>query len=97
MQPYPLPNSVLVMDNTIIHHFNGIQELVEARQALCFFVFVITQIVYPSGCKLVYLVQYSPDLNPIEEGFSCMKAWIQACYYDVLAELQNKVLHLAVE
>ena len=26
---------------------------------------------------LVYLPPYSPDLNPIEQGFSLMKAWIR--------------------
>jgi transposase len=26
--------------------------------------------------RLVYLPAYSPDFNPIEEGFSAMKAWI---------------------
>lgn len=25
--------------------------------------------------RLVYLPAYSPDLNPIEEGFSCIKAF----------------------
>ncbi|RPD67716.1 hypothetical protein L226DRAFT_422876, partial [Lentinus tigrinus ALCF2SS1-7] len=29
MQPYPMPNSVLIMDNAIVHHFDGIRELVE--------------------------------------------------------------------
>jgi len=32
---------------------------------------------YGSGVKLVYLPPYSPDLNPIEEFFSWMKAWIR--------------------
>jgi transposase len=27
--------------------------------------------------QLVYLPAYLPDFNPIEEGFSAMKAWIQ--------------------
>lgn len=27
--------------------------------------------------KLVYLPAYSPDLNPIEEAFSVIKAWLQ--------------------
>ena len=26
--------------------------------------------------KLLYLPTYSPDFNPIEEAFSCIKAWI---------------------
>lgn len=28
--------------------------------------------------RLAYLPPYSPDYNPIEEGFSAMKAWIRA-------------------
>ncbi|KIO16634.1 hypothetical protein M407DRAFT_53523, partial [Tulasnella calospora MUT 4182] len=32
MQPFPNPNSVLVMDNCAIHKIAGIQELVEERQ-----------------------------------------------------------------
>ena len=31
-----------------------------------------------SGMRLVYLPTYSPDLNPIEEAFSALKAWIRA-------------------
>lgn len=31
MQPYPNPNSVLVMDNSSVHHFQGVREKVEAR------------------------------------------------------------------
>lgn len=27
---------------------------------------------------LLYLPTYSPDLNPIEEAFSCIKAWIHS-------------------
>jgi hypothetical protein len=30
-----------------------------------------------SGCRLLYLPPYSPDFNPIEEGFSAFKAWIR--------------------
>jgi hypothetical protein len=31
MQPWPLPNSVLVMDNARIHHVPGIREMIEER------------------------------------------------------------------
>ena len=31
MQPFPLPNSVLVMDNTSIHIVSGIWEMIEGR------------------------------------------------------------------
>jgi hypothetical protein len=33
MQPYPSPNSVLVMDNCRIHKHPAIQELIESRSA----------------------------------------------------------------
>jgi hypothetical protein len=34
MNPYPLPNLVLVMDNCSTHHVDGIWELVKARYVL---------------------------------------------------------------
>lgn len=30
-----------------------------------------------SGMRLCYLPPYSPDFNPIEEGFSAMKTWLR--------------------
>ena len=29
-----------------------------------------------TGTKLIYLPPYSPDLNPIEQAFSSIKAWL---------------------
>ncbi|KZP30735.1 hypothetical protein FIBSPDRAFT_669857, partial [Athelia psychrophila] len=60
MNPYPLKNSVLVMDNTSQHHFEGLCDIIEAH-----------------GIHLCYLPPYSPDFNPIEEGFSAMKTWLR--------------------
>lgn len=37
--------------------------------------------------RLVFLPAYSPDLNPIEEAFSSIKAWIRANRDYVLGEL----------
>ena len=59
MNPYPQNNSVLVLDNASVHHFDGLCELVEGQ-----------------GMRLRYLPPYSPNFNPIEQGFSAMKAWI---------------------
>jgi len=73
MNPYPQPNSVLVMDNAIQHHFDGLREMVEAR-----------------GCRLQYLPAYSPDLNPIEEGFSAMKADLRRNRDYCLAEMSDE-------
>ena len=73
MNPYPLPNSVIVCDNASVHHFDGLRAIVEAR-----------------SCRLPYLPPYSPDFNPIEEGFSSMKAWIRANNAYVLGELAGE-------
>ena len=72
MQPWPLPNSVLVMDNAAIHHVDGVREMVEAH-----------------GSCLIYLPAYSPDLNPIEEAFSSIKAWLHANHNYVLSEIEG--------
>ena len=37
--------------------------------------------------RLVFLSAYSPDLNPIEEAFSAIKAWIRSNRDYVLEEL----------
>jgi DDE superfamily endonuclease len=39
-------------------------------------VMIATYSFLTSGMRLVYLPPYSPDFNPIEEGFSAIKAWI---------------------
>lgn len=63
MQPYPGPNSVLVLDNCSIHKAPEIRELIESR-----------------GMRLEFLPPYSPDFNPIEEGFSALKARLRRNY-----------------
>ena len=30
-----------------------------------------------AGVNLIYLLSYSPDLNPIEEAFAQLKAWFK--------------------
>jgi transposase len=41
----------------------------------------ITQMCYDAGVKLVYLPPYSPDLNPIEEFFAELKAFIRQSWH----------------
>ena len=72
MQPWPLPNSVLVMDNAAIHRVDGVREMIEAH-----------------GSRLIYLPAYSPDLNPIEEAFSSIKAWLRGHRDHVLGEVEG--------
>lgn len=60
LNPWPLPRSIVIMDNAKIHMYKELQALIHATGALLFF-----------------LPPYSPDLNPIEVGFSLLKRWIQ--------------------
>lgn len=69
MNPYPQPQSVLILDNCNIHKSKALQEIIEAQGwsfSLRWFMFLITAI----GCILKFLPPYSPDMNPIEESFS---------------------------
>lgn len=34
----------------------------------------------PKGVRIIFLPPYSPDLNPIEEAISKIKAWIRRNY-----------------
>ena len=73
MQPWPLPNSVLVMDNVMIHQVDSVWEMIEVL-----------------GLCLFYLPAYSLDLNPIEEAFSSIMAWLCGhCDY-VLGEVEGQ-------
>lgn len=38
----------------------------------------VEQIIEATGAILIYLPPYSPELNPIEEVFSIVKAWIRS-------------------
>ena len=37
----------------------------------------VRELIQSRGCKLLYLLPYSPDLNPIEEGFSKVKVLLR--------------------
>jgi transposase len=61
LAPSLRPAQVVVMDNLSSHKGPRVRELVEAR-----------------GGELLYLLPaYSPDLNPIEEAFSKLKALLR--------------------
>jgi transposase len=51
---------IVFMDNVSVHKVDGIEEAIEARGAIPF-----------------YLPAYSPDLNPIEQLFSKLKAMLR--------------------
>lgn len=73
MNPYPAEQSVLVLDNCRIHHNNAIVELVHAAGQLLLFQGCNISEIF-TGCLILYLPAYSPDLNPIEESFSACKS-----------------------
>ena len=37
----------------------------------------VRELIEERGCELIYLPAYSPDLNPIEEAFSKIKAMLR--------------------
>ncbi len=47
MNPYPQKNSVLVLDNASVHHFEGLREMVEARCVTS------STITFPSDLRLI--------------------------------------------
>ena len=75
MQPFPAPNSVIVMDNCQIHKHPAILELIESRYACLFIldIFLLTFLLLFRGMRCEFLPPYSPDYNPIELAFSAMK------------------------
>ncbi|PPQ97475.1 hypothetical protein CVT26_002823 [Gymnopilus dilepis] len=50
----------------------------------------LREMVEARGRRLRYLPPYSPDFNPIEEGFSALKAWIRRNREHVLGELTGE-------
>ena len=89
MNPYPAPNSVLILDNCQIHHVEGVAESCAERYVFCD-LDIENHTLYSvphSGVRLIYLPPYSPDLNPIEECFS----WVKHCIQQRGAEFRNIV------
>ena len=39
---------------------------------------------------LLFFPAYSPDLNPVEEGFLCVKAWLRLNHAYVLGEMEGR-------
>src|SRR6267154_3269076 len=79
MNPWPQRNSVIVMDNASIHKFEELELMIKNRYVTEHIGLKkkILTCVGIRGMHLVFLPAYSPDLNPIEEAFSAIKAWIR--------------------
>lgn len=78
LNPYPLPNSIVILDNARIHMYRELEEAIATRGALLFF-----------------LPPYSPQLNPIEVGFSLVKRWIEKNAHLAFHEAPELVLEVA--
>ena len=55
----------------------------------------VRELIEERGCKLWFLPAYSPDLNPIEEAFSKVKAYLRkaaARTREALVEAMGQVL-----
>jgi hypothetical protein len=78
LQPYPMPNSLVVIDNARIHMYSELREVIESR-----------------GAFLIFLPPYSPQLNPIEVGFSLTKRFIEKNANLVFGKAPELVLDLA--
>jgi transposase len=77
MDPYPARNSVIVMDNAAIHKTNNIHEHVQSQYVFLIPSYYLLTMFRNSGMRILYLLPYSPDFNPIEEAFSSLKRHIQ--------------------
>ena len=75
--PYPSPQSILVLDNCNIHHSEKVWALVE-DEALC---------------KLIFLPPYSLDLNPIEEVFFSIKSHLWRHWQDFFLSIIDDACH----
>jgi len=45
------------------------------------------------GCKLLFLPLYSPDLNPIEQAFASIKAFLRRNWKDQSLSVIDKACH----
>lgn len=85
--PYPGPQSVLILNNCSIHHSTAVQELVEDDACMFHSQFWDATNIVCLVCKLIFLPPYSPNLNPIKQAFSCIKAFLWCAWNDFSLEI----------
>jgi len=88
---YPGPLSVLIMDNAHIHHSNEILVLADCFSQIYALPVLIDRLPLVLGVQIEYLPPYSPDLNPIKEAFSKIKAFIH-CNGVIFLSAENAVI-----
>jgi transposase len=57
----------------------------------------VTEAIEAAGAKLMYLPQYSPELNPIEEVFSKLKALLRKAAERTIPRLHRRIAVLLAE
>ena len=78
LNPFPQPNSVLILDNCRIHKSDEFLKILQDH-----------------GVIVLFLPPYSPWLNPIEQVFRAVKAWLRRHARAMLAEGHTIHIHLS--
>jgi transposase len=77
MTPFPGPLSVIILNNAPIHHTQEIYDTFDCwGKSLLAAYHPCISVLSLSGAQTEYLPPYFPDLNPIKETFSKIKAFI---------------------
>ncbi|KAF9516614.1 hypothetical protein BS47DRAFT_1292183 [Hydnum rufescens UP504] len=80
MHPYPSLHSVLLLDNCPLHYGPVVQDIIGGEVGMSCLLGQFFHTYFSLGGKLMYLPQYLPDYNPIEQSFLSIKAWLQWNY-----------------
>lgn len=51
----------------------------------------VEKLLTQAGCRLLFLPAYSPDLSPIEEAFSKLKAFVRRCRCRTVPDLMEAI------
>jgi hypothetical protein len=73
------------MDNPHIYHAEVIEDLVCGYGMSSDYLFIIHTLISSLGCRIEYLLPYSPDYNPIKQALSIIKVhlhWNGISFFD---------------
>lgn len=89
---------MLILDNCNIHHSEAVRELLEDDAGglivkLISYLRLFIKLYRQKGCKLLFLPPYSPDLNPIEQAFAAIKAFLRRNWKDQSLYIMDQACH----